>query len=42
MLNNLEKSLKTFLDFNNSYFIEHGGNDGVNQSNTLYSEHFRG
>jgi len=41
-LNNLDKSLETFIDFNNGYFVELGANDGVNQSNTLYFEHFRG
>lgn len=34
--------LEKYLDFNNGYFVELGANDGVNQSNTLYFESFRG
>jgi len=29
-LNNLDKSLETFIDFNNGCFVELGANDGVN------------
>jgi len=35
----LESSL---LDYDNGYFIELGGNDGISQSNTLYFEKYRG
>jgi FkbM family methyltransferase len=41
-LNNLDMKMETYLDFNNGYFVELGANDGVNQSNTLYFEKFRG
>lgn len=42
LLNNLDMKMETYLDFNNGYFVELGANDGVNQSNTLYFEKFRG
>ena len=41
-LNDLDKHLEKYLDFDNGYFVELGANDGVNQSNTLFFEHFRG
>ena len=41
-LNSLDKKLEEYLDFNDGYFVELGANDGVNQSNTLYFEKFRG
>jgi FkbM family methyltransferase len=41
-LNALDKKLEYYLDFDNGYFVELGANDGVNQSNTLYFERFRG
>ena len=41
-LNDLDKQLEKYLDFDNGYFVELGANDGVNQSNTLFFEHFRG
>lgn len=41
-VNDLDKQLENLLDFDNGYFVELGANDGVNQSNTLYFEHFRG
>ena len=37
-LNNLDKKLEKYLNFNNGYFIELGANDGVTQSNTLFFE----
>ncbi len=41
-LNSLDMKLESYLDFNGGYFVELGANDGVNQSNTLYFEKFRG
>ncbi len=41
-LNSLDTKLEEYLDFNDGYFVELGANDGVNQSNTLYFEKFRG
>ena len=41
-LNYLDMKIEPYLDFNNGYFVELGANDGVNQSNTLYFEKFRG
>ncbi len=40
-LNDLDKQLERYLNFDNGYFVEIGANDGVNQSNTLYFERFR-
>jgi len=37
-LNNLDKKLEKYLNFNNGYFIELGANDGVTQSNTFFFE----
>ena len=33
---------KKYFNYNEGYFIELGGNDGLNQSNTAYFEKFRG
>ena len=42
-LDSIDKILEEkFLDYDNGYFIELGGNDGVTQSNTYYFEKFRG
>jgi FkbM family methyltransferase len=41
-IDSLDKKLEKYLDFNNGFFVELGANDGVNQSNTLYFERFRG
>jgi hypothetical protein len=41
-LNDLDKQLEKYLNFDNGYFVELGANDGVNQSNTLFFERFRG
>ena len=41
-LNSLDKKLEEYLDLDAGYFVELGANDGVNQSNTLYFEKFRG
>ena len=41
-LNDLDKKLEKYLDFDYGYFVELGANDGVNQSNTLFFERFRG
>ena len=41
-LNALDQTLEQYLDVENGYFVELGANDGVNQSNTLYFEWFRG
>lgn len=38
----LDHKLKQYLDFNNGFFIEVGGNDGLEQSNTYWFERFRG
>jgi FkbM family methyltransferase len=37
-INNLDKKLLKYLNFNNGFYIECGANDGVNQSNTWYFE----
>jgi FkbM family methyltransferase len=41
-LNSLDQQIEKYLDFDLGYYVELGANDGVNQSNTLYFEHFRG
>ena len=40
-LNDLDKKIERYLDFDDGYFVELGANDGVNQSNTLFFERFR-
>ena len=37
-LNQLDKKMLEFIDYDNGYFIECGANDGVDQSNTWYFE----
>lgn len=37
-LNDLDKKLERYLDFDHGVFVEAGANDGVRQSNTLYFE----
>ncbi len=41
-LNELDRKLKKYLDFDNGFFIEAGGNDGLSQSNSYWFERFRG
>ena len=41
-LNNLDQKLEPFINYDRGYFLEIGANDGVNQSNTLYYERYRG
>jgi FkbM family methyltransferase len=41
-LNDLDRKLKRYLDFDGGFFIEAGGNDGLSQSNTYWFERFRG
>jgi hypothetical protein len=41
-LNNIDKKMLKYLNFDNGYFIECGANDGIRQSNTLYYEKEKG
>jgi FkbM family methyltransferase len=41
-LNDLDHKLKKHIDFDNGFFVEAGGNDGLSQSNTYWFERFRG
>lgn len=41
-LNNLDKNLERYLNFDGGVFVEAGANDGVKQSNTLHFEACRG
>ena len=40
-LNQLDKQMEAYLDYDGGYFVELGANDGVSQSNTLYFERYR-
>ena len=37
-LNDLDKKLLDYIDYEGGYFIEIGANDGINQSNTFFLE----
>ena len=37
-LNNLDRKLEKYVNYDNGFFVELGANDGVNQSNSLYFE----
>lgn len=41
-LNDLDKKIEKYVNYNNGFFVELGANNGVIQSNTLYFERFRG
>lgn len=41
-LNDLDKILEEYLPYDNGFFVELGANNGVDQSNTLYFEKFKG
>jgi FkbM family methyltransferase len=40
-LNNLDKKLLKYINYNNGFYIECGANDGVDQSNTWHFEKFK-
>jgi FkbM family methyltransferase len=40
-INEMDRKLECYLDFDGGFFIEAGSNDGINQSNTLYFEKTR-
>ena len=40
-LNDLDRKLQQYIDFDNGFFVEAGGNDGIAQSNTLHFERYR-
>jgi len=41
-LNSIDVEIEKILGYRNGYFIEIGANNGINQSNTLYFEKFKG
>jgi FkbM family methyltransferase len=41
-LNSIDIEIEKILGYRNGYFIEIGANNGINQSNTLYFEKFKG
>lgn len=41
-LNELDRKLEKYVDYDEGYFVELGANDGVTQSNSLYFEKCRG
>ena len=40
-LNQLDRKLEKYVDYDNGYFVELGANDGITQSNSLYFERQR-
>jgi len=40
-LNQLDRKLEKYVDYDDGYFVELGANDGVTQSNSLYFEKYR-
>src|SRR5712672_853963 len=40
-LNDLDRKLQRYIDFDGGFFVEAGGNDGIEQSNTLHFERYR-
>ena len=40
-LNELDKKLEEYVNYDNGFYVELGANDGVNQSNSLYFEQHR-
>lgn len=40
-VNNLDKKLLKYLNFENGFYIECGANDGINQSNTWFFEKYK-
>jgi len=40
-INEIDKQLQEYLNFNDGFFVELGANDGISQSNTLYFERTR-
>jgi hypothetical protein len=34
-INELDRKIENYLDYNNGYFVELGANDGISQSNTF-------
>lgn len=40
-LNELDRRLEPYLNYNDGYYVELGANDGVAQSNTLHFERFK-
>jgi len=41
-LNQLDRKMEKYLDYDGGFYVELGANDGVTQSNTLYFEKHRG
>lgn len=41
-LNQLDRKLEGYVNYDGGYFVELGANDGIKQSNSLYFERYRG
>ena len=37
-INQLDKQLEQYVNYDNGFFVELGANDGISQSNSLYFE----
>lgn len=40
-LNQIDKKIEKYLNYNNGFYVELGANDGIQQSNTFYFEQYR-